>query len=139
MGIACDGTCFSIGGSREQVNIDGAADGIPLIVNSFPGITDEQICRGFDVLKQSLPEEVKLAKIDPASALALIHYRMLLKAWWALLNSASHLTPDPLPDRTEIFRSEGGVTTFCWGSKGTPPPVDLSTACCDTLVGNGAW
>jgi hypothetical protein len=138
MGIACDGTCLSIGSSRERVNIDGTADGIPLIVNAFPEITDEQIVQGFDVLTQSLPGEGGMAKIDPASALALIHYRMLLKAWWALLNSASHLTPDPLPDRNEIFRTERGVTTFCWGSIGTRPFVGDNAASCDTLLSSGA-
>src|SRR5688572_29850769 len=110
MVIACDGTCLSIGRGREEVHIDGTAGGIPLIVNAFPGITDEQIVRGFDVLTQSLPGEGGMAKIDPASALALIHYRLLLKAWWALLNSVSHITPDPLPDRNEIFCTERGVT-----------------------------
>jgi hypothetical protein len=114
MGIACDGTCLSIGGGREQTNIDGTADGIPLVLNAFPGISDEQIVRGFDILAKGLPGDGKLAKIDPASAMALVHYRMLLKAWWALLTSRSHLTPDPLPDQTEIFRTEQGVTTFCW-------------------------
>jgi hypothetical protein len=116
-----------MGHSREPVNIDGTADGIPLIVTAFPGITAEQIVRGFDVLTQSLPGEGGMAKIDPASALALIHYRMLLKAWWALLNSASHLTPDPLPDRDEIFRTERGVTTFCWSSIGTRGPLPVPT------------
>jgi hypothetical protein len=138
MGIACDGTCLSIGRGREQVNIDGTADGIPLIVNAFPGATDEQIVRGFDVLTQSLPGKGGMAKIDPASELALIHYRMLLKAWWALLYSASHLTPEPLPDRNEIFRTERGVTTFCWGSIGTPPFVGDNAASCDTLLNSGA-
>jgi hypothetical protein len=139
MGIACDGSCFSIGRGRERVEIDGTAAGIPLIVNSFPAITDEQILRGFDVLKESLAGGGELAKIDPASALALVHYRVLLKAWWALLHSASHLTPDPLPDRTEIFRSERGVTTFCWGSNDTPPQSRGKAASCDSPAGAGAW
>jgi hypothetical protein len=138
MGIACDGSCFSIGRSRERVDIDGTAAGIPLIVNAFPEITDEQILRGFDVLKESLPGKGELAKIDPSSALALVHYRVLLKAWWALLHSASHLTPDPLPDRTEIFRSDRGVTTFCWGSNDTPSRSGGGAAPCDLLAAAGA-
>lgn len=133
MGIACDGICFSIGGGRQQANIDGTADGIPLIVSLFPEITDEQIVRGFDILKQELPGEGTLAKIDPASAMALIHYRVLLKSWWALLDGRSHLTPDPIPDRTEMFRTDHDGTTFCWGLTGTPPLVGA------TVAGTNAW
>ena len=117
IGIASNGTCISIGRADNEGTIDGAADGVPLMMNVFPGLTNEQVITGFQTLTTLLPEGNDLVQIDPTCAKNLIRYQTLLMAWWFLINGRGHETPDPVPDREDLFRCEDGITKFCWNAR----------------------
>ena len=119
IGIASNGTCISIGRADNEGTIDGAADGVPLMMNVFPGLTNEQVITGFQTLTTLLPEGNDLVQIDPTCAKNLIRYQTLLMAWWFLINGRVHETPDPVPDREDLFRCEDGITKFCWNARST--------------------
>ena len=118
MGVRANGVCLSLGVGPDSLTIDGLALGVPLYIRNFPEITAEQMLNEFEKLSNSTSEQhlQTLAKIDPAHASALVHYRSLLVRWFTLINGHTHETPEVVPEVNELFQMRDGMATFCWGA-----------------------